>query len=197
MPFSGRSGDEVGALYGLTTRLLLRHDAAQGGTASRVTPEDLLVVVHGRLDASRLRIARVPTASPATFAYRLDRVHQELAPLSVSEPLPLLYAVLLQAATTRPWTRDALTCETGVESAVRTLHSARCWSNAPRTSAELAVLAQIRGLAPARAWYPEHMRVMEMVSWSPVAAMPELDVLALRVDELIQESARVVTSWPA
>jgi hypothetical protein len=170
---------------------LLRGDEATG-----FKQDDLLIVAHGNLDTAKLRVARVPGLEPATFAYGVDHVGMQLAPLSTTEPLPLLFLALLAAATTRPWARDELTCETGAETAVRTLFSERCWSNAPRTPAERSVLAQIRALAPARDYYPSHLRVMETVQWSPVHAVPELDVLALRVDELLAEAARVAFLFP-
>jgi len=103
-----------------------------------------------------------------------------------------LYLALLHAVTHRPLRRDALTDQTGLEAALNLLSTARVWSAAPRTAEEMRVLRCLDALAPTREFYPAHLEMMERVAWpNPHVACAELDLLALKVRWLLDESGRV------
>ncbi|KAH9259815.1 hypothetical protein BASA81_002241 [Batrachochytrium salamandrivorans] len=122
--------------------------------------------------------------TPSYFDFEVDKSRfKEL--VTQRDSLAYLFLAQLLAATSHPLLPQQATGESGVESALRLLQSARCWSK-KWTPAELAILKDIAALCPTRKFYPANLRRMETTKWnSHVCIAPELDQLAIVVQKLL------------
>ncbi|RDB23567.1 hypothetical protein Hypma_009273 [Hypsizygus marmoreus] len=104
--------------------------------------------------------------SPSMRYFKYD-IDTTLGCLVGTTLLSELYKILLHASTSFPLP-DPLTGRTGTEEALAELGSAKCLSFQTLGSDEFGLLSNIAWLSPKRAWYPEHLKVMETVLWSEV-----------------------------
>ncbi|KAI8648277.1 hypothetical protein NCS55_01496600 [Fusarium keratoplasticum] len=149
----------VGTLVGFTSKLILRGDSG--------LPVRTLIVPEGRVHFQRAGGHGTAAVAYGTARrvqnYRIDELLRRLvANTKLESKLFLAYAHAL----TSFCLPDPFLGRTGTEEAIRLLSSASVRAPGPLSTTEHDRLQSIASLSPARAFYPEHERVMQQVSWS-------------------------------
>ncbi|KIY70910.1 hypothetical protein CYLTODRAFT_391279 [Cylindrobasidium torrendii FP15055 ss-10] len=150
-------------LIGLRSRLVLRETSQDSVNAVR-----RILVPYGNIDCQEHQghfKTTIHTSGPSARCaeYHLDT---HLGVLTANTSLEQrLWKVLLHAHTSFVLP-DPLTGRTGTAEAVDLLMSASCSSFTKLGEREHELLEQIRCLTPKRIFYPEHLEVMQTVTWS-------------------------------
>ncbi|KAI8936437.1 hypothetical protein NX059_006844 [Plenodomus lindquistii] len=164
----------VGSLVGLRSKLVLKNQS------SRI----VLIPVPLEFNKSTIRYSRMSdyrhtevsiskSAATKVYAYTLDEVLGRI--VDSGDMSSKLFLALLHALTSHSCT-DRLTKTTGVESSLNILRSAATKSFDVLTDTHVALLGRIGKLSAKRKFYPQHLRVMQQISWD--AALPSLSQLS-------------------
>ncbi|PFH62337.1 hypothetical protein XA68_14064 [Ophiocordyceps unilateralis] len=149
---------DAGTLYGLESKIVLR-DMADRKRRS-------LIAGLGPLKYKCLGI-HVSAWVRDPNAYTRVGIDSVLGRLTCPpEPALMYYLALFHAVTSFPLS-DPLTNSTGTEEAHRILNSGSCQPLVPLSQVCKAVLCQLEGLCPRRTHFPEKMRLLQKVEWSP------------------------------
>jgi len=156
----------TGTMVGLQSRLVLKQknpDLDISRSRSLIVPygEVRAQLETGQQQAAEVRIDVGQESSVRYFKYDIDT---NLGFLSSATLLAELYKIYLHAFTAFPLP-DPLTGRTGTEEALSALGSAKCLSFQSLGRDELSLLYKIADFAPARSWYPEHLKVMQTARW--------------------------------
>ena len=174
------SDQDIGTLYGLKTKLVLREVS---GARRKV------LIPYGDLKVSRLRghvLVTVETEGQARvryFEYHLDEYLRRLCGSGglVSE----LYKIYLHAITSF-MLPDPFLGWTGTEEALSGLQQASVHQHAPLQPEECTILELIRQLTPSRHWYPKLRKVQQMAQWNEqLPILSQSDYYLPLVDSLV------------
>ncbi|EFX03462.1 hypothetical protein CMQ_390 [Grosmannia clavigera kw1407] len=148
----------VGTLVGLKSKLVLQN---------RITAERRVIVPTGCISYERkgdhTTVSIFPETAPAYIFKRNDDMQRLDGSGSLQSSLLLCYLHAL----TSFCLPDVFTGCTGTEQALNILRSAAVASNQFLTKADVDLLRRISGLTPKRVFYPDHLQVMQTVSWDP------------------------------
>ncbi|UZP32271.1 hypothetical protein NXS19_000087 [Fusarium pseudograminearum] len=149
----------LGTLVGFTSKIILRNDLD--------VPVRMLIVPEGPVHIQRLKGHVTAAVAYGTARriqnYRIDELLQRLAADTKLESKLFLAYIHALTSFCLP---DPFLGRTGTEEAIRLLGSASVRAPGPLSPTEHDRLQSIAHLSPVRAFYPEHERVMQQVSWS-------------------------------
>lgn len=161
----------IGTMVGLQSKLVLIDAVPANGLRERrvVVPWGTVVVAKSEKHVT-VDIQRGTGSKQRYFAYSLDRHLQKLR--GQQDVLGTLYKAYLHAVTSFILS-DPLTGRTGTEESLSTLKEASLFSCTPLDQNEIYVLNLFAALTPSRCYYPQHLKVMQVVQWkstmSPLA----------------------------
>lgn len=157
----------IGTLSGLVNRLVLYHDTVR----SVIIPYGEVNFNnhrgHVRVDIDTQGLPRVQY-----YSYNIDSRLGRL--VSNGSLTSHLYKAYLHAVTSH-CLQDPLTCRTGTEEALDNLRSAVTWSFQKLVPEDIKIFRLIASLTPHRQYYPDHLRVMQTVSWKSIASTMQHD----------------------
>ncbi|KAI1337558.1 hypothetical protein F5Y15DRAFT_147782 [Xylariaceae sp. FL0016] len=149
----------IGALVGLESRLVLKSDQ---------TPSQRMVIIPNG-DASFAREGghvRVGLEKSSATRVHVYSINQRLGRLDDDGSLQSKLWLCYLHALTSFYYPDPLTHHTGTEAALSILRSASVSSFDCLSQENIDLLLEISCLTPERAFYPEHLQVMQTVSWN-------------------------------
>lgn len=180
-----------GTMVGLSSQLVLRSAKPLGAKLPRsrcvIIPITKEVDAHSKGYHIKLNARLGNQDSIQYFKYDIDT---DLGCLVGHTLLGDLYKIFLHASTSYPLP-DPLTGRTGIEEALNELASARCSSFQKLSADERKVLDRIAQLVPTRKWYPDHLRVMQTVTWRPIGSSAQHWGLCLRVRSILEFHAKL------
>ena len=162
------NNQSTGTMIGLSSQLVLRHKDSifaslprsrcvlipRGGIDFSLSSDENHVRVH--IDTSLRRVT--------WDKYEVDT---DLGVLVGSVNLTSrLYRIYLHALCSHPLP-DPLTGQTGTDHALQELQAAGSFSFQRLTKVDVELLRLIGDLTPPRDYYPQHLRVMQTITWSP------------------------------
>lgn len=152
---------DLGCLYGLKNKLVLT-DANCKGRRTVLIPYGQ-VALEKTPQHMHVAIILPNSARIKYFSYSLDPHLQAL--LDSSGMLGSLYLAYLHAVTSFVLP-DPASNRSGTDVSLRILRQARMKSTTPLDAEEFTLLKQIADLTPRRAYYPPHLKVMQIPSWN-------------------------------
>ncbi|KAK2624987.1 hypothetical protein QTJ16_005356 [Diplocarpon rosae] len=162
--FRGMSVDQdqsMGTLVGLSNKLILKN--RKQGTRRLLVPQGPVTyqVVPG--------VSHVSGSIDKTLAtvVQVYDINTRLGTLVDNQSLQSKLFLCYLHAITSHCLPDPLTGRTGTEQALYILASSGVRSFRRLTEDNISTLQQIARLTPGRSYYPDHMRVMQKVDWSP------------------------------
>ncbi|KAG9566451.1 hypothetical protein KCU71_g4050, partial [Aureobasidium melanogenum] len=82
---------------------------------------------------------------------------------------------------------DPFTGNTGIEQAINILKGASLFTSSPLTKQEIRLLENIAALTPSREFYPQHLKVMQSVTWNAnLPAHSQHDDFVLAVQAIVE-----------
>lgn len=174
---------DVGALYGLESMLVLRNASNRSQRSVITTMGNPEYRRHGMHVSVRME-------NDGNYArYMIDNVVGRLQ----SPPEPrLLYNKALLHALTSCFIPDPLTGRTGTEEALHWLQSGYCQPWCPLTSESLSILMTLSNLTPRREYYPKDKKRQQNVHWnSRLTTTIQHDAYPLVVGSIIKKSERL------
>ncbi|MBE3047204.1 hypothetical protein IMZ48_32715, partial [Candidatus Bathyarchaeota archaeon] len=154
------SDQDIGTLFGLDNKLVLK-----GGSDDT---HRKVILIEGPLTFGRThshrRVSGVLEKSVACHVYDVDT---RLGRLIDNGSLESKVRVCYLHALTSFCLPDPLTKRTGTEQALDILSSAAVKSLTALGEQSISLLKRIAGLAPGRTYYPDHLKVMQSVTWAP------------------------------
>ena len=151
---------QLGALYGLATKLILKHE--------RGVEDRLVLIPEGNVAYSTTSTSHVSVSIELdtvrnTHAYQVDELLGRL--IDDGSLQSKLFLCYLHALTSQ-CLPDTLTGHTGTEAGLSILWSAAVSSSDVLTKANIDILKVIAHLTPEREFYPSHLQVMQRVNWN-------------------------------
>lgn len=175
----------IETLIGLHNKLVLRNCVPDGCPKERQ-----VLVPHGEVTVERagthVKVKVLDTKGPKRqhFVYSLDRHLRKLR--GAQDTLALLYQAHLHALTSF-CLADPFTNNTGVEEAIDILKRASLFTSSPLNKQEIISLEAIAALTPSREFYPEHLKVMQSVTWNAtLPAYSQHDDFVLAVQTILE-----------
>ncbi|VTO88436.1 unnamed protein product [Fusarium graminearum] len=180
----------LGTLVGFTSKIILRNDLD--------LPVRMLIVPEGTVHIQRLKGHVTAAVAYGTARriqnYRIDELLQRLAADTRLESKLFLAYIHALTSFCLP---DPFLGRTGTEEAIRLLGSASVRAPGPLSPTEHDRLQSIAHLSPVRAFYPEHERVMQQVSWSSdIGFLAQDDRFYTITKGIIDRSAEVGFLYP-
>ena len=179
---------KFGTLIGLENRLVLRNNGHGADPHFRK-----VLIPYGEvsynIEGSHVRVS-ISTEGQKSVAYHHFDVDETLWRLSGSGRLSSrLYKAYLHALTSH-CLPDPFTGRTGTEEALCELSSAAVWSFRELEGVDLDMFNLISNLAPARRFYPQHLRKMQEVEWNALPSLSQHDGFYTVVQRILQNSSR-------
>ncbi|PHH90087.1 hypothetical protein CDD83_4569 [Cordyceps sp. RAO-2017] len=159
------SKQTVGSLLGFSSKLVLR-DEADEQNRKILIPQGTISWLERKFACFGTHVDASVTYGNANRvqAYQIDDLLGQLKDSGKIESK--LYLALIHA-TTSHCLPDPLTRRTGTEQALEILGSAAVRSAGFMSQTAMSMLESISALSPARHYYPQEERAMQVVSWSP------------------------------
>lgn len=175
----------IGTMVGLNNKLVLRNAVPAGCPEERqvLIPFGEVVV---RRDGSHVNIKVQDAEGPKRhhFVYSLDRHLRKLR--GAQDTLSLLYQAYIHAFTSF-CLPDPFTGTTGIEQAIGILKGASLFTSSPLSKQEITLLENIAALTPSREFYPQHLKVMQSVTWNAnLPAYSQHDDFVLAVQAILE-----------
>ncbi|KAG9762013.1 hypothetical protein KCU73_g2114, partial [Aureobasidium melanogenum] len=175
----------IGTMVGLHNKLVLRNAVPPG------CPEERQVLiplgeVAVRMNGSHVtvRVQDMEGSKRHHFVYSLDRHLRKLR--GAQDTLSLLYQAYLHAITSF-CLPDPFTGATGIEQAIGILKGASLFTSSPLNKQEIKLLENIAALTPSREFYPQHLKVMQSVTWNAnLPAHSQHDDFILAVQAILE-----------
>ncbi|KAG9764117.1 hypothetical protein KCU73_g1100, partial [Aureobasidium melanogenum] len=175
----------IGTMIGLHNKLVLRNAVSPG------CPEERQVLipfgeVAVRRNGSHVNVKVQDAEGPKRhhFVYSLDRHLRKLR--GAQDTLALLYQAYLHAVTSF-CLPDPFTSNTGIEQAIEILKGASLFTSSPLNKQEIKLLENIAALTPSREFYPQHLKVMQSVTWNTnLPAHSQHDDFILAVQAIVE-----------
>ena len=179
---------KFGTMIGLENRLVLRSSGHGADPHCRK-----VLIPYGevsyRIEGSHTRVS-ISTEGQKSVAYHHFDVDETLWRLSGSGRLSSrLYKAYLHALTSH-CLPDPLTGRTGTEEALCELNSAAVWSVKELEGVDLDMFNLISNLAPARRFYPQHLKRMQEVEWNALPSLSQHDSFYTVVQRILQNNRR-------
>ncbi|KAF9473711.1 hypothetical protein BDN70DRAFT_362759 [Pholiota conissans] len=159
----------AGTMVGLTTQLVLRRKEAMSASLPR---SRIVIIPYGKVRYSispstnhvRVHINTQLQARVTWYKYEIDT---DLGKLVGSVNLTSrLFRLYLHALTSHPLP-DPLTSQRGTDLALQELAAGASFSFQQLTRNNIELLRLIGEITPKREYYPKHLNVMQMTTWSP------------------------------
>ena len=158
----------TGTMIGLSSQLVLRHKDSIFASLPR---SRCVLIPHGSIDFSlspdknHVRVHINTSLRRVTWdKYEIDSdVGLLVGSINLSSRL---YRIYLHALCSHPLP-DPLTGQTGTDHALQELKAAGSFSFQRLTKFDVELLRLIGDLTPPRNYYPQHLRVMQTITWSP------------------------------
>ncbi|KAI4721480.1 hypothetical protein E4T48_02363 [Aureobasidium sp. EXF-10727] len=174
----------IGTLIGLQNKLVLRSAVPSGCPEERqILVPFGEVAVHRNDTHVNVNVQDVEGSKRQHFVYSLDRHLRKLR--GAQDTLALLYQAYLHALTSF-CLPDPLTGNTGVEEGIDILRGASLFTSSPLSKQEIILLKAIAALTPSREFYPQHLKVMQSVTWNAnLPAHSQHDDFVLAVQAIV------------
>ncbi len=171
-----------GTMTGLVNKLVLCKSI--GSMRSVIIPYGK---VHFERVGSHVRVG-IDTGSSQQRSYHHYQVDRQLGRLVDSGSLKsTLFRCYLHAVTAH-CLPDELTGRTGTEEALATLASASVRSFLSLDGIEIYLLKLLARLTPRRQYYPEHLRVMQKVTWQKLSPLSQHDSFHRSVQSIFERA---------
>ena len=189
------SCQSTGTMFGLRSQLVLCQERQELSQPRRVIIP--WGKVHVRRDGDHVDIT-VDTRLQAKVKYHEYTIDTDLRRLTSKTLEAKLFKVYLHALSSH-CLPDPLTGHTGTQEALHDFRSAGCRSFQALGAAEIEILTQIRSLAPVRAFYPAHLKVMQTVHWSGLPSSAQHHGFSVIAETIIQyaEHVRLIAGQPS
>ncbi|ATY61665.1 very large low complexity [Cordyceps militaris] len=176
---------DIGALYGLESKLVLR---------SITNPRHKSVIVPIGSCCWERRGPHVSVRISNSGQYALFTVDPLLGRLSCApEPALFYLKALIHALTSFPLP-DKLTGRTGTEEACRCLTAAQSQPWKPLNLIPRDTLSTIMKLSPKREYYPPHLKLYQHVTWDQnLTATVQHEQLAIHAGDILRQSRALAT----
>jgi hypothetical protein len=187
-----------GAMIGLTTQLVLRHE----DTKFASLPRSRLVIipygkVHCSISSSKNHVfVDIDTRHERKLKWYKYEIDPDLGQLANNVSLTSrLFKIYLHALCSHPLP-DPLTSQRGTDHALQELGTAGCFSFQQLTKTDVELLNLIGQITPNRNYYPSHLRVMQTTNWSlQLPVLSQHGAFATAVSKIIQY-AQSLTVFP-
>ncbi|KAK6003188.1 hypothetical protein QM012_001033 [Aureobasidium pullulans] len=158
----------IGTMVGLHNKLVLRNKSQSVGTILTSVSE------------SKMRQAQNVT----TLCTRWIAIFRKLR--GAQDSLALLYQAYLHALTSF-CLPDPFTGNAGIEQDIEILKGASLFTSSPLNKQEVKLLENIAALTPHREFYPQHLKVMQSVTWNTdLPANSQHDDFILAVQAIVE-----------
>ncbi|KAL2186630.1 hypothetical protein L209DRAFT_711026 [Thermothelomyces heterothallicus CBS 203.75] len=190
--YSGMCIDDdqnIGTLFGLENKLVLRQEE---NDSEHCSPRRIVLVPRGSPTAeiaSNHVSVRVNVPAGLRVKHDAFTIDTTLGRIASSTSLASkLYLCYLHALTSH-CLPDPLTGRTGTEEALRILRSASVRSFQRLDLESYHLLCDIARISPRRLFYPEHLTVMERITWSgKLPVLSQNDALWTEVEDILSHA---------
>ncbi|TFK34223.1 hypothetical protein BDQ12DRAFT_727128 [Crucibulum laeve] len=186
-----------GTMFGLQNQLILR---PKDSTAKTLPQSRIVLIPEGEASIQRhqdhVRVI-INTLTVPTVKFHRYCIDSDFGRLAGNASLRnRLYKAYLHALTSH-CLPEPLLGHTGTEEALLELRSAGCQSFMSLESDEASILESIASLVPRRAFYPEHLKVMQEVQPSPLSALSQNYQLYEAAKAIVNHAARLQVFQPS